>query len=48
MQRKMDLRETPKSIFTLSEVRDNLREHYQDLKLQYESAVDTKNFLMRK
>ena len=48
MRRKMDLRETPKSIFTLSEVRNNLREHYQDLKLQYESAVDKKNSLMLK
>ena len=48
MRRKIDLRETPKSIFTLSEVRNNLREHYQDLKLQYESAVDKKNSLMLK
>ncbi len=46
MRNQIELRETPKSIFTLSEVRDHLREHYQDLKLQYESAVDKKNFLM--
>ena len=48
MRSRFDLRETPKTIFTLSEVRDHLREHYQDLKLQYERAVDKKNSLMLK
>ena len=48
MRSGFDLRETPKTIFTLSEVRDNLREHYQELKFQYERAVDKKNFLMLK
>ena len=37
-----------KTTFTLSEIRNRLREQYRYLKKQYEDAVDFKNFLMLK
>ena len=40
--------ETFKVIFTLSEIRDSIRNQYRSLKKQYEDAVDTKNRLMLK
>ena len=42
------LRDTFKTTFTLSEIRDNIRNQYRSLKKQYADAVDTKNFLMLK
>ena len=39
---------SPKTTFTLSEVRNCLRDQYRSLKKQYENAVDSKNFLMLK
>ena len=38
--------EEPKVTFTLSEVRESLREQYYSLKKQYEDACDSKNLLM--
>ena len=48
MRNKIELYETFKTTFTLSEIRDNIRNQYLSLKKQYEDAVDTKNFLMIK
>ena len=48
MRNKIELHETCKMTFTLSEIRDNIRNQYRALKKQYEAAVDTKNFLMLK
>ena len=42
------LRDTFKTTFTLSEIRDNIRNQYRSLKKQYADAVDTKNVLMLK
>ena len=42
------LSETFKTTFTLSEIRDSIRNQYRSLKKQYEDAVDTKNCLMLK
>ena len=39
-------REKPKTIFTASEIRENLLEQYRSLKKQYEKAVDNRNSLM--
>ena len=39
-------REKPKTIFTASEIRENLLEQYRSLKKQYEKAVDKRNSLM--
>ena len=39
---------TFKTTFTLSEIRDNIRNQYRSLKKQYEDAVDKKNCLMLK
>ena len=44
----IELREPFKTTFTLSEIRDNIRNQYHSLKRQYEDAVDTKNVLMLK
>ena len=46
MRNRIELRETFKTTFTLSEIRDNIRNQYRSLKKQYEDAVDTKNVLM--
>ena len=46
MRDRFKLRETFKTTFTLSEIRDNIRNQYRFLKKQYEVAVDTKNCLM--
>lgn len=48
MRNMIELHETFKTTFTLSEIRDNIRNQYLSLKKQYEDAVDTKNFLMLK
>ena len=48
MRSKIEQRETFKTTFTLSEIRDNIRNQYLSLKKQYEDAVDTKNVLMLK
>lgn len=48
MQNSITLREMSKTTFTLSEIRDNLRNQYLSLKKQYADAVDTKNLLMLK
>ena len=48
MRNKIKLRETFKTTFTLSEIRDNIQNQYRSLKKQYEDAVDTKNFLLLK
>ena len=48
MRNKIELHETCKMTFTLSEIRNNIRNQYRALKKQYEDAVDTKNFLMLK
>ena len=45
---RIELRETFKTTFTLSEIRDNIQNQYRSLKKQYEEAVDTKNRLMLK
>ena len=45
---RIKLRETFKTTFTLSEIRDSIRNQYRSLKKQYEDAVDTKNCLMLK
>ena len=45
---RLNLRETFKATFTLSEIRDSIRNQYRSLKKQYEDAVDTKNCLMLK
>lgn len=39
-------REKPKTIFTASEIRENLLRQYRSLKNQYEKAVDNRNSLM--
>jgi len=39
-------REKPKTIFTASEIRENLLGQYRSLKKQYEKAVDNRNSLM--
>ena len=39
-------REKPKTIFTASEIRENLLRQYRSLKKQYEKAVDNRNALM--
>ena len=39
-------REKPKTMFTASEIRDNLLQQYRSLKKQYEKAVDNRNSLM--
>ncbi len=39
-------REKPKTMFTASEIRDNLLRQYRSLKKQYEKAVDNRNALM--
>ena len=48
MRNRIELHETFKTTFTLSEIRDNIRNQYLSLKKQYEDAVDTKNVLMLK
>ena len=48
MRNRLELRETFKTTFTLSEIRDNIRNQYRSLKKQYEDAIDTKNVLMVK
>ena len=48
MRNRINLREMSKTTFTLSEVRDNIRNQYRSLKKQYADAVDTKNLLMLK
>ena len=48
MRNKIEQHETFKTTFTLSEIRDNIRNQYHSLKKQYEDAVDTKNVLMLK
>ena len=48
MRDRLNLRETFKTTFTLSEIRDSIRNQYRSLKKQYEDAVDTKNCLMLK
>ena len=48
MRNRIDLHETFKMTFTLSEIRDNIRNQYLSLKKQYEDAVDIKNCLMLK
>ena len=48
MRNRIELREQFKMTFTLSEIRDNIRNQYHSLKKQYEDAVDTKNVLMLK
>ena len=48
MRNRIELREQFKMTFTLSEIRDNIRNQYLSLKKQYEDAVDTKNVLMLK
>ena len=48
MRNRINLQEISKTTFTLSEIRDNIRNQYRSLKEQYADAVDTKNFLMRK
>ena len=40
------VREKPKTIFTASEIQDNLLRQYRSLKKQYEKAVDNRNALM--
>lgn len=45
---RFNLRETFKTTFALSEIRDSIRNQYLSLKKQYADAVDTKNFLMLK
>jgi hypothetical protein len=39
-------REKPKTMFTASEIRENLLRQYRSLKKQYEKAVDNRNALM--
>ena len=46
MRNKIETHEPLKTTFTLSEIRDDLREQYFSLKKQYEEAVDTENCLM--
>lgn len=46
MRNKIETREKHKTIFTASEVREQLREQYLSLKKQYEDAVDDKNRLL--
>ena len=48
MRNRIELHETFKMTFTLSEIRDNIRNQYLSLKKQYEDAVDIKNCLMLK
>ena len=48
MRNRIELREPFKMTFTLSEIKDNIRNQYLSLKKQYEDAVDTKNVLMLK
>ena len=48
LRERIKLRETFKTTFTLSEIRDSIRSQYRSLKKQYEIAVDTKNALMLK
>ena len=43
---RIKVREKPKTIFTASEIRENLLEQYRSLKKQYEKAVDNRNSLM--
>ena len=45
---RIKLRETFKTTFILSEIRDSIRNQYRSLKKKYEDAVDTKNCLMLK
>ena len=48
MRNRIELREAFKTTFTLSEIRDNIRNQCLSLKKQYEDAVDAKNVLMLK
>ena len=48
LKARIKVQEMPKTIFTASEVRDNLFEQYRALKNQREEAIDTCNRLMLK
>lgn len=48
MRSRIKLRETFKTTFTLSEIRDSIRNQYRSLRKQYKDAIDTKNGLMLK
>ena len=46
LKEQIKVREKPKTIFTASEIRENLLRQYRSLKKQYEKAVDNRNALM--